>query len=189
MPRSQSSQIRLFIVGTIALVVSWWFGRPSPRTETPVPSGLPVISATKPGLASRLPGDEILAEFGTSTSSPEHDLVLVSRVLDGFSLLVKGDNPLPLGSNEEMTAALRGKNAAALQFLSADNPRVDAAGRLVDRWNHALYFHAESRSRIEIRSAGPDGKMWTADDIHRRADGSFLRGDALLSPSLHSISR
>lgn len=143
----------------------------------------------KPGLASRLPGDEILVEFGSAASSPEHDLVLVSRVLDGFSLLVKGDNPLPLGSNEELTAALRGKNAASLQFLSADSPRVDASGRMLDRWNHPLYFHAESRSRIEIRSAGPDGKMWTADDIHRRADGSFLRGDALLAPSLHSTGR
>ena len=137
----------------------------------------------------RAPGDEILADYGSPSSTPEEDSTLVSRVLDSFALLVKGDQPLPLGSNEELTAALRGKNAARLMFLSDNSPWVDAQGRLLDRWKTPLYFHAESRSRLEIRSAGPDGKMWTADDLHRRADGRFLRGEDLLSPSLHSTSR
>jgi hypothetical protein len=26
--------------------------------------------------------------------------------------------------------------------------------------------------------------MWTADDLHRRYDGRFLKGDELLAPSL-----
>jgi hypothetical protein len=37
------------------------------------------------------------------------------------------------------------------------------------------------RDRIDIRSAGPDREMWTADDLHRRHEGEFFRGEMLPS--------
>jgi hypothetical protein len=36
---------------------------------------------------------------------------------------------------------------------------------LLDRWEMPVFFHKESSRRTSLRSAGPDRKMWTADDI------------------------
>ena len=128
--------------------------------------------------------ERILADFAAASLPPERDLDAISRVLGNFMLLVKGDSPLPLGANEEIAAALRGKNRAHLRALPDNHRAFNARGQLIDRWDTPLYFHAESRDRLDIRSAGPDRVMWTADDLHRTPDGRFLRGAALLAPSL-----
>lgn len=129
-------------------------------------------------------GTGILKPYADPALKPEDDLTLMSRALGNFSLLVKGNDPLPLGANEDIADALRGKNKAHLRFLPDDSPVFDKQGCIIDRWGTPLYFHAESRDHLDIRSAGPDKQMWTADDLHRRYDGSFLQGDALLLPSL-----
>jgi len=128
--------------------------------------------------------ERILADFAAASLPPERDLDAISRVLGNFMLLVKGDSPLPLGANEEIAAAMRGKNRAHLRALPDNHRAFNARGQLIDRWDTPLYFHAESRDRLDIRSAGPDRVMWTADDLHRTPDGRFLRGAALLTPSL-----
>jgi hypothetical protein len=126
----------------------------------------------------------ILADYANPSRPPEEDLHAVARMLGNFALLVKGSDPLPLGANEEIAAALRGKNQASLRALPDDHRAFNAQGQLVDRWATPFYFHAESRDRVDVRSAGPDRRMWTADDLHRKHDGRFLRGEALLAPSL-----
>ena len=113
----------------------------------------------------------------------------MSHVLGNFALLVKGDQPIPLGANEEIAAALRGKNRTQLRFVPDDAPCFNAKGQIVDRWQMPLFFHAEARDKIDIRSAGPDKQMWTADDIHRRYDGQFVRGAALNEPSLNDATK
>ena len=134
--------------------------------------------------AKPLIGTSILKPYADPATTPEDDLTLMSRALGNFALLVKGDDPLPLGANEDIADALRGQNKARLRFLPNDSPVFDKQGRIIDRWGTPLYFHAESRDHLDIRSAGPDKQMWTADDLHRRYDGRFLKGEALLSPSL-----
>ncbi|MFN7562515.1 MAG: hypothetical protein ACK5TH_12100, partial [Prosthecobacter sp.] len=52
------------------------------------------------------------------------------------------------------------------------------------RWGSPFFFHVRDRSRIDLRSAGPDGEMWTTDDLHRRHDGEFFRGEMLPSDNL-----
>jgi hypothetical protein len=41
---------------------------------------------------------------------------------------------------------------------------VNAAGELTDRWGTPFFFHQVSKAQMEVRSAGPDRRMWTADD-------------------------
>jgi hypothetical protein len=48
-----------------------------------------------------------------------------------------------------------------------------------------LFFHALGGGRFDIRSAGPDHKLWTDDDIHRNSNGTFRRGAALNAPALY----
>lgn len=72
----------------------------------------------------------------------------------------------PVGDNAEITAALRGGNRRGATFLTgADGLRVNAAGEAVDVWGTPWFFHQLSRTEMEIRSAGPDRRMWTGDDL------------------------
>lgn len=140
---------------------------PAPRTTQ---------MAMPPGKSEGRIGDRILADYLAPQSSVEKDLTWVSRLLENFQILAKGDDPLPLGSNEEIVRALIGKNARHLLFLSTNHPAINSAGQLVDRWGTPLFFHALSAGRIEIRSAGPDRQMWTEDDVQRNENGTFSKG-------------
>ena len=71
-----------------------------------------------------------------------------------------------------------------LRFLPDAHRCFNAQGQIVDRWLTPLFFHVVERSRIDIRSAGPDRRMWTEDDLHRRYDGQFLHGKELNPASL-----
>lgn len=170
-----------------AAVLFFWFrndARPKPA------SGLEAKSQAAGGVASPVrqvevrPGDAILADYGTPRSTPEQDLGSVARAMDSFLLLVKAGNRGPLADNEDWAAAWLGLRGYPEPFVSASHPIIGGQGRLLDRWKTPLFVHALGGARYEIRSAGPDRKLWTADDVHRNADGSFLRGTDLNPASL-----
>lgn len=72
----------------------------------------------------------------------------------------------PVGTNPEITAALAGDNPKHLHFLDSEaGLRVNAAGEMIDPWGSPLFFHQLSATVMEIRSAGPDRILWTADDL------------------------
>jgi hypothetical protein len=72
----------------------------------------------------------------------------------------------PVGTNPEITQALNGNNPKQAKFLSVESGlRINARGELVDYWGTPFFFHQLSGTEMEIRSAGPDRVMWTADDL------------------------
>ena len=50
-------------------------------------------------------------------------------------------------------------------LIPPDHPAINRRGELCDRWGTPFFFHAESAKQMSIRSAGPDKKMWTDDDV------------------------
>lgn len=133
---------------------------------------------------SSLLGETILRSYADTNLPPENDLTLMARLLENSLLLLKSAANRPLSANEDWADLLRGKNAAQERFLSDQSIALNERGQLVDRWRTPLFFHAAGSGRYEIRSAGPDKTMWTADDLHRNHDGSFRRGTELNPPSL-----
>lgn len=175
--------VRGWIVIAGLVVLLGWLGRLWwPVLGPPIPAGaIPKLPPTPmPGAV----GNQILAGYGDPSAKPEEDLALMHRALGNFALLVKGADPLPLGANEDIAAALLGKNSRKTVFLQSPTPALNDAQQLIDRWGTPLYFHARARDRIEIRSAGPDKIMWSDDDLHRNADGQFRRGEELNPDSL-----
>jgi len=72
----------------------------------------------------------------------------------------------PVGTNPEITAALNGENPKQIKFIDAENGlRINGKGELVDSWGTPFFFHQLSATDMEVRSAGPDKIMWTADDL------------------------
>ena len=178
----------LLLVALILLIVAFLLTKRDPIPASPARDDKEAVE-TKPPISGKytekpLTGELILQHYADPARAPEEDLVEMSHALDNFALLVKGDNPIRLGANEEIGLALKGKNRLQMRFLPETHHAFNARGQLIDRWGTPLFFHANDRTRLDIRSAGPDRVMWTADDLHRKHDGSFLRGEALQSPSL-----
>ncbi len=72
----------------------------------------------------------------------------------------------PVGTNPEITRALNGGNPKQVNFIKPDaGMHINSNGELVDSWGTPFFFHQLSGTEMEIRSAGPDRKMWTSDDL------------------------
>ncbi len=74
-----------------------------------------------------------------------------------------GENPV--GTNAEIMKRVMGGNPANARLGPPEGQSLNDEGELLDRWGTPYFFHQISRTEMEIRSAGPDRKMYTADDI------------------------
>ena len=75
----------------------------------------------------------------------------------------------PVGTNPEISSALNGENPRQAKFINPESGlRINGKGELVDFWGTPFFFHQLSGTEMEIRSAGPDKVMWTADDLVTR---------------------
>lgn len=179
----------LFLPVVLVLVLlltqmRWKWSKPRVSNSTPtekiltniVASETPTSVGSTTVRSNELLGEAILRGYADTNLPPENDLTLMSRLMENALLLLKSAGNRPLSANEDWADLLRGKNGAREAFLPAQHVALNEAGQLIDRWKSPLFFHALGAGRYEIRSAGPDGAMWTADDLQRNANGTFQRG-------------
>lgn len=107
-----------------------------------------------------------------STPPPPVDPEVAAKAvidLDKVGLMLRdyrsrmGENPF--GTNAEIMKAVMGGNPKQARLGPPEGQTLNAEGELVDRWGTPYFFHQLSKSDMEIRSAGPDRKMWTEDDV------------------------
>jgi len=155
--------------------------------QSPAPSSIQVTEIRSFSTPSNPPllGETILRDYANTNLPPQNDLTLMSHLVDNSLLLLKSAANRPLSANEDWADFLRGKNSAHEGFLPEQHIALNTNGQLVDRWGTPLFFHAVGNGRFEIRSAGPDRKLWTDDDIHRNSDGTFRRGTNLNPSALY----
>jgi len=150
-----------------------WFLWPRHGAEEQAPSS----SLTPPGSAQsaiRNPQSAIapppaevshLADALNSTAGDiRADLRVVLDLVEAFRTNFPKDGN-PSGTNAEITAALAGRNKLRLALIPPNHPAINRDGELCDRWGTPFFLHSESATRMEVRSAGPDKKMWTEDDL------------------------
>lgn len=133
----------------------------------PTPAARPenvLGNSTSAAAALPLPTPFLL---GSSDTPPAMD---PATVLSNMRIVINHYNSMfggnPVGSNSEITKALNGGNAKEVKFLNEESGlRINGRGELVDYWGTPFFFHQLSGTEMEIRSAGPDRKMWTADDL------------------------
>jgi hypothetical protein len=92
------------------------------------------------------------------------DLAIVSSMVAAYRSIYPGKGN-PVGDNRDIVETLLGANPNGIIFLWQGNRAINAQGELCDRWGTPFFFHAESGTKMEIRSAGPDRMMRTADDV------------------------
>jgi hypothetical protein len=175
-PRAQKNALTFALLLAIVLLLAWRFGPPPRVAPNPLPSPTAVAANPKPKTqnpepalppaAAAMPPAEV-SHLADTLNSPatdiRSDLRVVAEIIGAFrSNFPQAGNPV--GNNAEITAVLTGKNQLRLALIPPNHPAINAAGELCDRWGTPFFFHAETGTKMEIRSAGPDKKFHTADD-------------------------
>ncbi len=139
---------------------------PPVKVSNSVVPGMPMVKGT--AYVPRPPAAGARANGAAADSRPDWqvqgtaDLAKVRGMLRDFRTRM-GANPV--GSNAEIMKAVMGGNPANARLGPPEGQELNAEGELVDRWGKPYFFHQLSKDSMEIRSAGPDGKMWTTDDL------------------------
>ncbi len=134
------------------------------RTTSAVVPGMPLVRSTPAPSApvvAAAPGPRP-PEASSWQTEGKADLEGVQFMLRDFRTRI-GENPV--GSNAEIMKAVMGGNEAKARLGPPPGQNVNDNGELVDRWGTPYFFHQLSKNSMEIRSAGPDGRLWTADDL------------------------
>lgn len=123
--------------------------------DTPAPA--PANLALEPGRSPL--ADELHAAQKTGAQ----DAAVVMSLFTEYRARFRG---FPVGEdNAAFVRALSGHNPGRIALLPPDHPAIDAEGQLLDRWGKPFFFHLLGRDALEIRSAGPDRQLYTADDL------------------------
>ena len=135
------------------------------------PGGGAAKPVATPGPAATADASEVIvldiaqsaAQLHSEEIDPQDDLQILQNLIGAYRR-IDGANPTG-GLNFEIVAVLTGKNDRKVALIAPDHPALNAAGELVDRWGNPYWFHPVSREVMEVVSAGPDGDLFTEDDV------------------------
>jgi hypothetical protein len=136
----------------------------TPFSRTPKAAISASVPTRPPTPLPPLETSDMARDLNSPATDIRADLRLLSNILQNFRTNFPHDGN-PVGNNAEITAVLAGRNKLRIAFIPASHPAINPAGELCDRWGTPFFFHAESGKQMEIRSAGPDRKMWDDDDV------------------------
>jgi len=133
--------------------------------KTPAPTNV----AQPDARLARLPDGHVEYKPALATSRalrtatpPKKALTLIGQLLGHYRFAYK-ENPVGV-ENFEITEQLLGGNPKKIVFIAPDSEAL-RGNELIDQWGTPYFFHALSGQQMNIRSAGPDQKLWTADDV------------------------
>jgi hypothetical protein len=138
------------------------------RHESAATSGQAIPGAPPSATVPSTPAKPLPYIVGSAEAPPtniEPQIVLenMRRAIINYGSAFSGN---PVGNNSEIAAALNGENPKQIKFIDPEKGlRINGKGELVDSWGTPFFFHQLSAADTEVRSAGPDKIMWTADDL------------------------
>ena len=134
--------------------------RPTGRSSAPPTNASPASKPIKEVVL--MPVARIASSLNSPETDVEQDLSTLEMILREYRRQYQGN---PSGENIEISAALMGDNDRGLGFIPRlGRNQINAQGELIDRWSTPYFFHVESSTEMEIRSAGQDGEFYTEDD-------------------------
>jgi hypothetical protein len=136
-------------------------GTPSHASARPQ-TGAPATGAPSPSTETE-PRIALADGLNAPDGDIHRDLTIVQDIFIAWRTNYPHDGN-PVGENEEIMAVLTGGNSLQLALIPKNHPAINARGELCDRWGTPFVFHQLSGTQMEIRSAGPDRKLYTADD-------------------------
>lgn len=115
-----------------------------------------VASADAPLLAH----EELLTLEGDGAA----DISALADLTRAYLEKPAGSDRDSLGFNEDLSRALTDREVLGEAAIPAGHP-VLRDGQLIDRWGTPWHVHPLASDLIELRSAGPDRRLFTDDDL------------------------
>lgn len=151
-------------LGFIILGLVIWKLIPASPTEPSLKD-----SKVKTEAAERTPeqkmGDDFLKSYGSEESTGQQDIKLFYNYLTNVFLLIKNRDSAQYAINEDLSSFLLGKNSERTALVSKNSHIFDKKKRIIDRWGTPIHIHTISHNNFELRSGGPDRKLFTKDDV------------------------
>ena len=145
---------------------------PSPAQPSP-PQEPDRKFATQPDPAPtphpRRAGSPLATELNAPNSDGTRDVAVLHEMLRQYQRHMHRREGLPIGNDTDLARVLAGHNPIRLVVLPPDHPALSPDGRLRDRWGTPYFIHARGNGAFEIRSAGPDRRLFTPDDCVENA--------------------
>lgn len=168
----------IIITVILALLTLWYLERfPSknPSSSPQVSQSLTPSSSPKSPVGtiatlplptenlSPAPSHPLAVSFGADPSLAHREAAILLEILEFYR---KEFGSFPAGQeNADIMNALTGNNPQRLPIFPRPHPRIDPQGRLLDAWGKPFVFHPLSSQHLEVISSGPDGEIFTTDDI------------------------
>ncbi|HMO05081.1 MAG TPA: hypothetical protein PKC67_10260 [Kiritimatiellia bacterium] len=138
----------------LAFALAWRAGVGRTSASAPDPSD--------PAARTDLPAE---APVVADPSDPAAAVRQVHATIGAFLVAVKEPYRPPLGDNRDLVRALTGGNRYGDVFLASNHPALNAQGEWTDPWGRPYHIHARAADALDVRSAGPDGVLFNADDL------------------------
>lgn len=122
------------------------------------------VSRPPPAGPVELVATPLAGELHAPAFGEERDLAALRGLIGLLTTSLRLAERPPLGDNADIAAALTGSNRRRIAFLPLDHVAL-RGGLLVDRRGTPYHFHARSAELIDVRAAGADRVLFTADDL------------------------
>ena len=123
----------------------------------------PPVALTKPQGSPRAPATG--KDDEATLNAAAIDVDRLNLMFRDYRTLFGGN---PVGTNAEIMKEVMGGNAKKATLGPPEGLKLNSNGELSDRWGTPFFFHQMSAKDMQIRSAGPDRVLWTADDVFLR---------------------
>jgi hypothetical protein len=152
-----------------AALLLWLLRSTPPPTATPAPALSESAPPAPPPLRPRriaTPESPLLAyeELLTLEGTAATDLSALADLTKTYLERPVYPSRAPLGFNEDLARALTDREALGDSAIPPNHP-ILRDGQLIDRWGTPWQIHPLAADVIQLRSAGPDRKLYTADDL------------------------
>lgn len=167
---------RAFILGCLVfallLGIYWLSGShdyepppaPTPAEIVKTPASPTRVSDSPPPPAAST-GTPLAAELHLPDRTAQQDVDILRQIIQQYFEAIQNRPGPPIGDDSDLARALQGRNPLRLIVVPATHPIFSTDGRMRDRFGTPYHLHPRSRHGIDIRSAGPDRKLFTEDDV------------------------
>lgn len=129
------------------------------------PSFKPKAAQDDPADAPQEDVSPLAPELNSDRYPAQHDVDVLHTLLRQYLRRLGRREALPIGNDSDLAKVLGGQNPMKYATLPANHPAFAPDGRLRDRWGTPYFVHPVAPGSFEIRSAGPDRKLFTSDDL------------------------
>lgn len=110
-------------------------------------------------------GSPLAAELNVPNGDAERDVQALHGMIRQYLRILHGKQGPPIGDDMDLAHALTGHNPMKAVLIPPGNQALSPDGHLRDRWGTPYFIHPIGYGAYEVRSAGPDRKMFTSDDV------------------------